>query len=175
MELSCKLNCGMGARIGAWTQAYNPTCRPVERVARCQTPSPTKTSPNTKPPSPRPPAPPGSPSSPSSPAPHSPSSRTPSPRPARSASCRSSPTATHRRPDRARDQRPQGLSRLRRGFLRAHTSEELRWRPSPIQANRPRLTSSAIFGSKLVSPAPQMKRGRLDTTSPTRDERSSIA
>ena len=32
MELSCKLNCGTGARIGGWTQAYNPTCRPVESL-----------------------------------------------------------------------------------------------------------------------------------------------
>ena len=30
MELSCKLNCGTGARIGGWTQAYDPICRPVE-------------------------------------------------------------------------------------------------------------------------------------------------
>ena len=32
MELSCKLNCGTGARIGVWTQAYNPICRPVESL-----------------------------------------------------------------------------------------------------------------------------------------------
>lgn len=32
MELSCKLNCGTGARIGGWTQAYDAICRPVESL-----------------------------------------------------------------------------------------------------------------------------------------------
>ncbi len=37
------------------------------------------------------------------------------------------------------------------------------WVPPPIQANRPFSTSSRIPGSRVVSPAPQTKRGRRTT------------